>query len=106
MRITGRIKELIITAGGENMCVPACECRAVYRCYLHSPPSPQIRLTHPRPTSHHYPTQPNSPPVLIENELKAALPSLASCMVIGDKRKFLTVLLTLHTDDDGNLIGA
>ena len=62
MSITGRIKELIITAGGENI-----------------------------------------PPVLIEDELKLAMPAISNAMVIGDKRKFLTVLLTLkvEVDDDG-----
>jgi long-chain-fatty-acid--CoA ligase ACSBG len=55
--ITGRIKELIITAGGENI-----------------------------------------PPVLIEDELKAAMPALSNAMVIGDKRKFLTVLLCLQVE--------
>eukprot|EP00981_Chlorochromonas_danica_P012255 scaffold4731_cov175-Ochromonas_danica.AAC.1 len=54
MRITGRIKELIITAGGENV-----------------------------------------PPVLIENEMKAAMLALSNVMVIGDKRKFLTMLVSL-----------
>lgn len=60
--ITGRIKELIITAGGENI-----------------------------------------PPVLIEEEFKAAMPALSNCMVIGDKRKFLSILFCLHVeiDDDG-----
>jgi long-chain-fatty-acid--CoA ligase ACSBG len=57
--ITGRIKELIITAGGENV-----------------------------------------PPVLIENEIKRAMPALSNCMVIGDKRKFLTVVLCLHVEID------
>ncbi|KAM3570594.1 hypothetical protein VYU27_007334, partial [Nannochloropsis oceanica] len=64
VRITGRIKELIITAGGENI-----------------------------------------PPVLIENELKAALPALASCMVVGDQKKYLTVLLTVHLTEEGKLTG-
>lgn len=59
VHITGRIKELIITAGGENV-----------------------------------------PPVLIEDELKDAMPALSNCMVIGDKRKFLTVLLTLQVEVD------
>lgn len=60
--ITGRIKELIITAGGENV-----------------------------------------PPVLIEEHLKDAMPAVSNVMVIGDKRKFLTVLLSLQVelDQDG-----
>lgn len=63
IRITGRIKELIITAGGENV-----------------------------------------PPVLIEEHLKEAMPALSNAMVIGDKRKYLTVLFCLQVDvdDDGN----
>lgn len=61
MTITGRIKELIITAGGENV-----------------------------------------PPVLIENELKKAMPALSNAMVIGDKRKFLTVLLCLEVEIDAD----
>jgi long-chain-fatty-acid--CoA ligase ACSBG len=61
MRITGRIKELIITAGGENI-----------------------------------------PPVLIENEMKAAMVALSNCMVIGDKRKFLSMLVTLKVEVDSD----
>ncbi len=59
LHITGRKKELIITAGGENI-----------------------------------------PPVLIETELKAALPMLSQAMVIGEGRRFLTALLTLATEVD------
>ncbi|KDO18942.1 hypothetical protein SPRG_15798 [Saprolegnia parasitica CBS 223.65] len=59
--ITGRIKELIITAGGENI-----------------------------------------PPVLIEDVIKEELPLLSNVMVIGDKRKFLTALMTLRVVMDGD----
>ncbi|XP_029017711.1 long-chain-fatty-acid--CoA ligase ACSBG2-like [Betta splendens] len=61
--ITGRIKELIITAGGENV-----------------------------------------PPVPIEDALKAEVPIISAAMLIGDKLKFLSMLLTLKCvlDDNGD----
>ena len=59
--ITGRIKELIITAGGENVA-----------------------------------------PVLIEEAMKDAMPALSNCMVIGDKRKFLSILFCLQVELEEN----
>ncbi|XP_009578031.1 PREDICTED: long-chain-fatty-acid--CoA ligase ACSBG2 [Fulmarus glacialis] len=57
--ITGRIKELIITAGGENV-----------------------------------------PPVPIEDAVKGAVPIISNAMLVGDKAKFLAMLLTLKCEAD------
>jgi long-chain-fatty-acid--CoA ligase ACSBG len=57
LRITGRIKELIITAGGENIA-----------------------------------------PVLIEDTMKKHMPFISNVMIIGDKRKFLSFIMTLKVE--------
>eukprot|EP00808_Paulinella_micropora_P002732 g81620.t1 len=59
--ITGRIKELIITAGGENIA-----------------------------------------PVPVEDRLKQALPAISNCVMIGDKKKYNTVLITLRQEQKGD----
>lgn len=61
MKITGRIKELIITAGGENI-----------------------------------------PPTLIEEQVLTLMPAISTCVVIGDRKKFLTMLVCLKTDVDAS----
>jgi long-chain-fatty-acid--CoA ligase ACSBG len=38
--------------------------------------------------------------VLIENEMKAAMPALSNCMVIGDRKKFLTMIISLKNEAD------
>lgn len=59
LKITSRIKELLVTAGGENVA-----------------------------------------PVPIEESLKTQLPIVANVMVIGDRRKFLSMLISLKTEVD------
>ena len=43
------------------------------------------------------------PPVLIEEQMKIAMNALSNCMVIGDKRKFLSIVLCLlvEINEDG-----
>lgn len=59
LHVTGRIKELIITSGGENI-----------------------------------------PPIIIEDAILKEIPFLSNVMVVGDKRKFLSCLMTLKCEMD------
>lgn len=63
VRITGRYKELIITAGGENIA-----------------------------------------PVPIENSVKLLCDAISNAVMIGDKRKFNTMLITLKVKEDGKTL--
>jgi len=58
-KVTGRLKELIITAGGENVA-----------------------------------------PIPIEDTMKKELPVLSNAMVVGDRKKFLSCLLTFRVETD------
>ena len=40
----------------------------------------------------------NIPPVLIEDKVKEVLPFISNCQLIGDKKKFLSMLLTMKVD--------
>jgi hypothetical protein len=40
----------------------------------------------------------NVPPSLIEDNMKGEMEALSNCMVIGDKRKYLAMLITLKTE--------
>ena len=60
LKITGRIKDLIVTAGGENVA-----------------------------------------PTIIENSFLQVSNAISSCFVIGDKRKYLTMLVALKVLHDG-----
>ncbi|XP_059551240.1 long-chain-fatty-acid--CoA ligase ACSBG2 isoform X1 [Myotis daubentonii] len=57
--VTGRIKEMLITAGGENVA-----------------------------------------PVPIENRVKERIPIVSNALLVGDKAKFLSILLTLKCETD------
>jgi len=61
--IVGRKKELLITAGGENVA-----------------------------------------PVLIENRIKELIPLINQIVIIGDKKKYLTALITLAKDPNSNTL--
>jgi len=61
--VTGRIKEILITAGGENV-----------------------------------------PPFIIENMVKNELPCLSHVMLIGDRKKFLSCLVTMKVEVDADTL--
>lgn len=59
LKITGRLKEILITAGGENIA-----------------------------------------PLVIEFAMKSSIPAISNCIVVGDQRKYLTMLIALKCEVD------
>lgn len=59
VKVVGRLKEIIITSGGENIA-----------------------------------------PTLIESEMKTSMPALSTCIVLGDGRKFLSMMISLKVFAD------
>ena len=55
-------------------------------CFMHFVPRPEIIITSGGE---------NMAPVPIEDRIKEELPFLSNVMVIGDKRKYITCLITL-----------
>uniref|UniRef100_T1JBW0 long-chain-fatty-acid--CoA ligase n=1 Tax=Strigamia maritima TaxID=126957 RepID=T1JBW0_STRMM len=46
----------------------------------------------------------NIPPILIETIIKKNLPVVSNCMLVGDRKKYLTMLITLKTEVDPNTL--
>ena len=46
----------------------------------------------------------NVPPVLIEDRVKEKLHCVSSCMLVGDKRRFLSMLITLKASNSVNVL--
>jgi long-chain-fatty-acid--CoA ligase ACSBG len=46
----------------------------------------------------------NIPPVHIEDMVKEALPCVSQCMLIGDKMKFLSMLITLKASQTHSIL--
>jgi len=44
----------------------------------------------------------NVAPVPIEEAVKEQLPCVSNCMVVGDRRKFLSILLTLKVNNSSS----
>ena len=80
-RITGRAKEILITAGGT---------------YAFFAENSKMFYTNNFRTL----IGENVAPIPIEETIKKQLPCVANAMVIGDQKKFLSVLLTLKTEVD------